>query len=123
MAPTDMFRRPPRRIVLASAATIALTAAIFVLPAKAAEPDLMGVVSTYADIGLATYEDALTTAKALDKAVDALIANPSQETMDAARKAWKVARDPYQQSESIVSAIPSSTTGKVASTPGRWTRG
>jgi putative iron-regulated protein len=99
MAPTDMFRRPQRRLVLASAATIALTAAIFVLPAKAAEPDLKAVVATYADIGLATYEDALTTAKALDKAVDALIATPSQQTLYAARAAWMVARNPYQQTE------------------------
>ena len=99
MAPTDMFRRPQRRFILASAATIALTAAIFVLPAKAAEPDLKAVVATYADIGLATYEDALTTAKALDKAIDALIATPSVQTLDAARAAWKVARNPYQQTE------------------------
>lgn len=99
MMPTDMFRRPPRKLVLASAATIALTAAIFVLPARAAEPDLKAVVATYVDIGLATYEDALTTAKALDKAVDALIATPSAQTLDAARAAWKVARNPYQQTE------------------------
>jgi putative iron-regulated protein len=82
----------------AAAATVALTAAAFVLPAKAAA-DAKAVVKTYADIALAEYEDALTTAKTLDTAVDALIAKPSQETLDAAKAAWKAARIPYQQTE------------------------
>jgi len=80
------------------AATAALTAAIFVLPAKA-ETDKKAVIATYADIALAKYEDSLTTAKALDTAVDALIAKPSPETLAAAREAWKAARIPYQQTE------------------------
>ncbi|QOG08474.1 peptidase [Aureimonas sp. OT7] len=50
-------------------------------------------------MALAKYEDSLTTAKALDAAVDVLIARPSQETLDAARSAWKASRIPYQQSE------------------------
>lgn len=79
-------------------ATAALTAAIFILPAKA-ETDPKAVVKTYADIALAKYEDSLTTAKTLDVAIDALIATPSAETLDAARAAWKAARIPYQQSE------------------------
>ncbi|MFE0016280.1 imelysin family protein [Mesorhizobium sp. NPDC059054] len=80
------------------AATLALTTAIFALPAKA-ETDPKAVIKTYSDIALAKYEDSLTTAKALDAAVDALIAKPSQETLDAARTAWKAARVPYQQTE------------------------
>ncbi|TGT72233.1 MULTISPECIES: imelysin family protein [unclassified Mesorhizobium] len=79
-------------------ATAALTAAVFVLPAKA-ETDAKAVIKTYADIALAKYEDSLTTALALDKAVDALIANPSADTLNAAREAWKAARIPYQQTE------------------------
>jgi putative iron-regulated protein len=79
-------------------ATALLTAAVFVLPAKA-ETDAKAVIKTYADIGLAKYEDSLTTAQALDKAVDALLANPSAETLNAARDAWKAARVPYQQTE------------------------
>ncbi len=57
------------------------------------------VVSHYADLAHATFEDALTTAKALDAATDALIANPSAETLEAAKQAWLAARVPYQQSE------------------------
>jgi putative iron-regulated protein len=79
------------------AATGVLTVAI-ALPA-AADTDAKAVIATYADIALAGYEDALTTAKALDQATDALIAKPSPETLAAARDAWKAARIPYQQTE------------------------
>ena len=60
-------------------ATALLTAAVFVLPAKAGT-DAKAVITTYADIALAKYEDSLTTAQALDKAVDALLANPVSYT-------------------------------------------
>ena len=83
----------------AIAAAGVLTAAIFVLPAKAADADPKAVLATYADIALAKYEDSLTTAKLLGQAVDALIAKPSADTLNAARAAWKAARVPYQQTE------------------------
>ncbi|WP_136682490.1 imelysin family protein [Falsirhodobacter xinxiangensis] len=57
------------------------------------------VVDTYADIAEAGYADSLTTAHALDGAIDALLASPSQDTLDAARAAWLAARVPYQQTE------------------------
>ncbi|WP_027039592.1 imelysin family protein [Mesorhizobium ciceri] len=79
-------------------ATALLTAAVFVLPAKA-ETDAKAVIKTYSDIALAKYEDSLTTAQTLDKAVDALLATPSVETLNAARDAWKASRVPYQQTE------------------------
>jgi len=79
-------------------ATALLTAAVFVLPAKA-ETDAKAVIKTYSDIALAKYEDSLTTAQTLDKAVDALLATPSAETLNAARDAWKASRVPYQQTE------------------------
>jgi putative iron-regulated protein len=82
----------------AIAASAALTVAIFVLPAKA-DTDPKAVISTYADVALAKYEDSLATARLLDQAVDALIAKPSAETLNAARAAWKAARIPYQQTE------------------------
>lgn len=53
----------------------------------------------YVDLAAATYADSLTTAKALQGAVNALIAAPSKETLGAARAAWIAARVPYQQSE------------------------
>lgn len=69
--------------------------------AHAAEPTAEAVLKTYADIALAGYEDALSTAKALDAATDALIANPSDETLNAAREAWKASRPSYQQTEAF----------------------
>ncbi|WP_371169261.1 imelysin family protein [Aliiroseovarius sp. 2305UL8-7] len=65
--------------------------------AQAAEP--ADVLTTYADIALAGYEDSLTTAKALKVAVDALVASPSEGTLQAAKAAWLRARVPYQQTE------------------------
>lgn len=59
------------------------------------------VVKTYANVAQAGYEDALTTARTLQKSVDALIAKPSKETLHAAREAWLAARVPYQQTEAF----------------------
>ena len=56
-------------------------------------------LDTYADIAEAAYGDSLITAQALVDAVDALIAEPSADTMQAARTAWLAARVPYQQTE------------------------
>ncbi|GLQ29768.1 imelysin family protein [Litoribrevibacter albus] len=57
------------------------------------------VLDNYSDIAFAVYSDSLETAKALKSATDALVANPSEETLQNAKDAWKAARVPYQQSE------------------------
>ncbi|MBC7284062.1 imelysin family protein [Hoeflea sp.] len=57
------------------------------------------VIAHYADIAEAKYQDSLTTAKALDAAIEAFLAAPDEETLKAARTAWLAARVPYQQSE------------------------
>jgi putative iron-regulated protein len=57
------------------------------------------VVETYAANVYASYSDSVTTATALKTAVDAFTAAPSQITLDAAKKAWKDAREPYLQTE------------------------
>src|SRR5262245_26255534 len=62
-----------------------------------AQTDRAGVVKTYADIGQATYEDALARARLLQKAVRALVETPSEATLQAAREAWLSAREPYMQ--------------------------
>ena len=82
---------------------LALTLALSVAPAAvyAQAPADADVLANYADLALAGYEDSLSTAKALDAAIDALIANPSEETLTAARTAWKAARIPYQQTEAF----------------------
>lgn len=60
---------------------------------------LRQVLNTNADVAHAGYSDAVSTAEALKVAIDALVAAPSQATLDAARTAWKVAREPYGQTE------------------------
>jgi putative iron-regulated protein len=80
---------------------IALTLSVAPIAAFAQAPDNATVLAVYADIALAGYEDSLATAKALDAAIDALIANPSEETLQAAKDAWKAARIPYQQTEAF----------------------
>ncbi|RCW23213.1 imelysin [Ciceribacter lividus] len=82
-------------------ATIALmvaSTAMIAAPALAA-PDAVQVLKHYAVLAQAKYEDSLSTAKVLDAAIDALIDNPGEETLKAARAAWIKARVPYQQSE------------------------
>lgn len=88
-----------RKSVLgASFALLATSAAIFAGPAFAA-PSAKEVLTHYTDLAEAKFQDALTTAKALDAAIDALIAKPSEETLKAARAAWIAARPSYQQTE------------------------
>jgi putative iron-regulated protein len=57
------------------------------------------VIDTYTSIARATYEDSLFAAKQLAEAVDRLLENPGQPTLDQARQAWLAARVPYQQTE------------------------
>jgi len=82
-------------------ASLAVMLALFSQPVAAAEVDKAkaAAIKTYGDIGQAMYEDALTTARALQKAVADLVARPSDDTMKAARQAWIKARVPYSQTE------------------------
>jgi len=102
--------------------TLALSLGIAAMGAGAAlaqEPSTDAILATYADIALAGYEDALSTAKALDVATDALIANPSEETLNAAREAWRASRPSYQQTEAFRfgNAIVDEWEGKVNAWP------
>lgn len=66
---------------------------------KVADAEAKAVVSHYADLALAVFSDAASTGKNLQAAVDALLANPSDATLQAARQAWLAARAPYMQTE------------------------
>ena len=57
------------------------------------------VIKHYADLAEAKYADSLTTAKALDAAIDAFLAAPSDDTLNVAKEAWLASRVPYQQTE------------------------
>ncbi|MEM9221439.1 MAG: imelysin family protein [Pseudomonadota bacterium] len=85
----------------------------------AAAPSADAILDTYSNIALAAYSDSLATAEALDAAIDALIANPSDATLHAARAAWIAARAPYQQTEvyRFGNAIVDDWEGKVNAWP------
>lgn len=86
------------------------------LPATA---DDKAVVSHYADIAQAMYQDALDQARTLQAAVERLIAEPGEATLLAARSAWIDARVPYQQTEvyRFGNAIVDDWEGKVNAWP------
>jgi len=90
-----MTRRP---ILLAfSAALLAGTS----LAAQAAAPDPKAILTNYANIGEATYGDAVAGAQKLKQAVDGFLAAPNDASLKAARQAWVDARVPYMQSEAF----------------------
>ena len=86
-------------------------------PAAAEAPKQ--VLKIYADIAQAGYEDARDTAHTLKLAVDALIAEPTEANLRAARAAWIAARIPYMQTEAFRfgNAIVDDWEGKVNSWP------
>lgn len=81
--------------------------------------DKAAVLTNYSNIAEAKYQDSLETAKVLQAAVKALLANPSDETLAAARSAWLDSRVPYQQSEvfRFGNAIVDDWEGKVNAWP------
>ncbi len=75
------------------------TAPVQTAPAQTTPVEISDVVKSYANLALASYEDALRTARDLRGAIETLLATPNKDNLEAARTAWKTARIPYQQSE------------------------
>lgn len=57
------------------------------------------VKENYVAMAYAAYSDSLTTATALQTAVNAFLADPTEANLEIAKAAYKDARIPYQQSE------------------------
>jgi putative iron-regulated protein len=85
-----------RSFTLATSALVFCTA---ISTAARADVSRTDVLDTYANIAAAKYADSLSAAQALEQAVNALVASPSEATLSAARTAWLAARVPYQQTE------------------------
>lgn len=81
------------------AAASALALCVATNASAAETPSKADILATYANIAQAKYDDSLIAAKMLQTAVHALIANPSDATLAAAKAAWISARVPYQQTE------------------------
>ena len=60
---------------------------------------LQQVLETNANVAFAGYSDAVTTAKQLQTAIDTFVASPTEANLAAAKRAWRVAREPYLQTE------------------------
>ncbi len=103
--------------VITLANVLALTAANALAADEA--PSRSEILTTYADIAQAKYEDSLIAAKTLGAAIDVLIADPSDATLNAARAAWIAARVPYQQTEvyRFGNAVVDEWEGKVNAWP------
>jgi putative iron-regulated protein len=82
-----------RKILFAGLAALVLQAPL------ALASDSKAVVANYTGIAHAIFEDSLTSAQALQQSINAFVANPGEQTQLEAKKAWKTARIPYQQSE------------------------
>jgi putative iron-regulated protein len=70
-------------------------------PAGTDAAEVSGVLAQYAEIAHASYDDTLQSARIMQKAIDAFLAQPSAESQQAARKAWLDAREFYGQTEAF----------------------
>ena len=98
--------------------TLALAISLASAPAAFAA-NVSDVLNTYGNIAQATYADSLTTAKVLKTKIEALLKEPTEANLQAAKQAWIDARVPYQQTEAyrFGNAIVDDWEGKVNAWP------
>jgi len=98
---------------------IVLVAGLMLSYQVSAAPTKKQVLEHYADLAHAMYEDALITARDLQKSVNGFIARPTEQNLVKAREAWIAARHPYQQTEvyRFGNAIVDDWEGKVNAWP------
>ena len=58
-------------------------------------------IATYARGVRASYEASLATARVMDSAIDAFLADPSDETLNSAKQTWLSAREDYGPTEAF----------------------
>lgn len=72
------------------------------LPAVATQTVTHAAVNAqYAALVFANYQDVHQATLALQSAIDAFLASPSETTQETAKKAWLAAREPYGQTEAF----------------------
>lgn len=59
------------------------------------------VIENYADIVIANYQASITSAQSLKTAIDAFVADPTDNNFSAAKTAWKNAREDYGTTEAF----------------------
>ena len=73
-------------------------------PSQSAAPSIdtrqaAAVVSQYAELALAVFSDALSSAETLQGAINTFLEQPTESNLQLAREAWLVSRTAYMQSE------------------------
>ncbi|MES9841418.1 MAG: imelysin family protein [Candidatus Thiodiazotropha endolucinida] len=98
---------------------LSLVACIVLVSPIWAASDEKAVLTHYADLAHAMYQDSLTAAKTLQVAVNKLVVRPTKVNLAAAKAAWRDARVPYQQTEAyrFGNAIVDDWEGKVNAWP------
>jgi putative iron-regulated protein len=86
-----------KKLILA----LALSTTFAMQTAAAVEMDTRPVLNHYASLVYANYEDTLTAARAMQKAIEDFLAHPSAESQQAAQKAWRAAREFYGQTDAF----------------------
>lgn len=92
-----------RKLIRSLGAMLSLALASCASVAQVPEPlpTPADVVENYSRLVHANYEAAHDEALMLQGAIDALLADPSEATLAAARRAWTQARQPYLQTEAF----------------------
>jgi putative iron-regulated protein len=90
-----------KKLLLAIALSLSLSATLNVQPAFSADLDVNPVVRHYASLAHANYQDTLTSAQAMQTAINAFLAAPSAQTQQVAQQAWRAAREFYGQTEAF----------------------
>ena len=90
-----------KKLLLALAFGAAVIAQSHSVQAAPAGMEVTPVLSNYATLVYANYQDALQSAKTMQQAINAFLAQPSAETQQAAQKAWREAREYYGQTEAF----------------------
>jgi putative iron-regulated protein len=96
------FRRSRRALPLAATAAAAVgLAAPGLALAQPGDDEMHAVVEHYAVGAHAAYQASLESAAAMDEAIDAFLADPTDDTLGAAKQAWLAARDDYGLTEAF----------------------
>jgi putative iron-regulated protein len=86
---------------LCRGAAMAAVATFLALDVRAQPVTRDAVVLQYRGIVAASYEDAIASAKAMQREIDAFVAKPSAPALQAARQSWLAAREWYGQTEAF----------------------
>lgn len=90
-----------RRLNIPPAIVVVLLASSCGSDDAASSDDMSAAVETYADGVHASYAASFASAQAMDSAIDAFVADPTDEALDAAKTAWLDARDDYGPTEAF----------------------